>query len=257
MRFLLEASPIMRMNASGAAWPRWQLWHFTSASAIVAALGGFLLLALWSRVSWRQKMFLTSAVLNAVLVLSSDVQYLAMSSYPSHMIEHMLVIFLVAPLVAGAITIPLSRPFATLGFLAFTVLIPLYHLTPLGSWVMSQSGGHYVELGSFLVVGVWFWTPVYGVRRVMGDQQRLTYVVLALPVIATTGLVLWSSTSASLDDTGMRMAMVTIGDIHSGGSVMMVWGSLLMAAHVLGIALHSTLRARAVRQPVGLRYTNY
>jgi hypothetical protein len=51
------------------------------------------------------------------------------------------------------------------------------------------------------------------------------------------------------------MAMVTIGDIHSGGSVMMVWGTLLMTAHVAGIAAHSALRARTAREPVGLRYT--
>ncbi len=245
----------MPMNASGSAGPHWGMWHFTSAAGSLTLLGVAVLLVLWRRLTWRQKMLLASGVVSAVLLLSSDVQRLAMSSYPSHMIEHLLVVFVLAPLVAGAIAIPVRRPFATLGFLAFTVLIPLYHLTPLGSWVMSQSGGHYVELASFLFVGVWFWTPVYGMRRVMGDQQRLTYTVLAMPVIATTGLVLWSSTSTSLQDTGMRMAMVTIGDIHSGGAVMMLWGSLLMGVHVAGVALHSMLRARAARQPVGLRYT--
>jgi hypothetical protein len=88
----------------------------------------------------------------------------------------------------------------------------------------------------------------------MNDQQRLTYTVLALPVIATTGLVLWSSTSASLSDTGMKMAMVTIGDIHGGGLVMMVLGSVMMVGHVIGLSAHAALRDRALRQPVGLRY---
>jgi len=37
----------------------------------------------------------------------------------------------------------------------------------------------------------------------------------------------------------------------------MVWGSFLMAAHITGIAVHSTLRARAAHQPVGLRYTTH
>jgi cytochrome c oxidase assembly factor CtaG len=209
----------------------------------------------WARLSERQKSFLGSALVVTVLLLSSDVQRLAMMSYRCHMIEHLIVILVIAPLVAAALNVPMSRPFATLGFLAFTVLVPLYHLTPLGSWVMGHSGGHYVELVSFLVVGVWFWTPVYGARRVMGDQQRLTYTVLALPVIAVTGLVLWSSTSASLSNTGMRMAMVTIGDIHNGGLIMMIWGSAMMVSHVLGLALEATLHARAVREPVGLRYT--
>lgn len=255
VHYFTGAMSSMRMNSNGSAWPRWGSWYFTSAAVIVGLIGVVVLFVLWARLSWRQKVLLACALTFGVLLLSSDLQRLAMSSYTSHMLEHLLVIFLIAPLVAGAVSIPFRRSIATIGFLAFTVLIPLYHLTPLGSWVMGQSGGHFVELASFLVVGVWFWTPVYGVRRVMGDTQRLTYTVLALPVIATTGLVLWSSTSASLSDTGMRMAMVTIGDIHSGGSVMMVWGTLLMTAHVAGIAAHSALRARTAREPVGLRYT--
>ena len=245
----------MRMNSFGSSWPSWDSWHLTVASIGIAALGVAALLALRTRLSRRQRICLASALLVTVLLLSSDVQRLAMASYRCHMIEHLLVIVVIAPLVAGAVTIPLSRAVATVGFLAFTVLVPLYHLTSLGSWVMSQAGGHYVELASFLVVGVWFWAPVYGARRVMGDQQRLTYTMLAVPVIATTGLVLWSSTAASLSSTGMRMAMVTIGDIHNGGLIMMFWGTLLMMGHVVGQGLLTALRVRAVREPVGLRYT--
>ena len=246
---------MMRMNVNGSSWPNWRSWHVTSVAFVVAVVGAVALFAVWARFSRRQKSCLVSALVGTVLLLSSDVQRLAMMSYRSHMIEHLLVILVIAPLVATAVNIPMSRPFATLGFLAFTVLVPLYHLTPLGSWVMSQSGGHYLELFSFLVVGVWFWIPVYGMHRVMGDQQRLTYTVLALPVIATTGLVLWSSTSASLSDTGMRMAMVTIVDIHNGGLIMMIWGTVMMVGHVIGLVLQATLRVRAVREPIGLRYT--
>ena len=112
------------------------------------------------------------------------------------MVEHIWSCSLIAPLIAGAIKCRLSRPMATAGFFAFTLLVPLFHLTPLGNWVMKYPEGHYIELTSFLVVGVWFWLPVYGGRRTLGDQQRITYTVLALPVIATTGLVLWSSTNA-------------------------------------------------------------
>ncbi|MFZ1063057.1 MAG: cytochrome c oxidase assembly protein [Acidimicrobiales bacterium] len=171
------------------------------------------------------------------------------------MIEHLLVILVIAPVISSAVTVPMSRMYATGGFLAFTVLVPLYHLTSLGSWVMNQSGGHVVELASFLLVGVWFWTPVYGVRRVMGDQQRLTYTMLAVPVVATTGLVLWSSTASSLSSTGMRMAMVTIGDIHNGGLIMMVWGTAMMMGHVAGQALQAALRAHSLREPAGIRYS--
>ena len=245
----------MMMQGGGAAWPAWTTWHLTSAVAAVAVVGVATLWATWSRLGPRRRTLVTGGFAAAALLLSSDVQTLSMTSYRCHMIEHLVVILVIAPLFAAAVDRPVSRPFATAGFLAFTVLVPLYHLTPLGGWVMQYSGGHLLELSSFLVVGVWFWAPVYGHRRVMGDRQRITYMVLALPVIATTGLVLWSSTTASLHSTGMDMAMVTVVDIHDGGLLMMTWGSALMLGHIaLNVAV-AVLRRHVGRQPVALKYS--
>ncbi|MGC1419129.1 MAG: cytochrome c oxidase assembly protein [Acidimicrobiales bacterium] len=244
----------MNMHGRGSAWPRWGVWHITGPVLLLALLGALGLLAARSRLSMRQRNLLLIALIAMLLLLASDIQALSMSSYRSHMMEHLIVILLISPIVAAALDLKMSRSAATVGFLAFTVLVPLYHLTPLGSWVMQQSGGHFVELVSFLIVGVWFWTPVYGGRRVMGDRQRIMYTTLALPVIATTGLVLWSSTSASLGNTGMHMAMITIADIHNGGLLMMLWGSTMMAGHVAGMAIGATVRGYAAREPVGLRY---
>ncbi len=243
------------MTGNGSAWPQLNSWHLAQSAVIAAAVGAVLLLLFWRRLLLREKALLVSALALIVLLLCSDVQTLSMTSYRSHMIEHLIVILVIAPLVAAGINLSISRPFATIGFLSFTVLIPLYHLTALGSWVMSQSGGHFVELGSFLVVGIWFWTPVYGARRVMNNQQRLTYMLLALPVVATTGLVLWSSTSRSLHTTGMSMSTLNIGDIHNGGLIMMVWGSAMMIAHTAGLALFVVSREHASRVPIGLRYS--
>lgn len=189
-----------------------------------------------------------------VLLLSSDIQAISMTSYPSHMVEHIVVVLLIAPLIAGAVEMRLSRPMVTAGFFAFTLLVPLFHLTPLGNWVMKYPEGHYIELASFLVVGVWFWLPVYGGRRTLGDQQRITYAVLALPVIATTGLVLWSSTNASLHNVGMNMSNISIVDVRDGGVVMMAFGTSLMFAHVAILCLSAATRQRAIREPVGLKY---
>jgi cytochrome c oxidase assembly factor CtaG len=170
------------------------------------------------------------------------------------MIEHIIVVLLIAPLAAGATNVSLSRPMATVGFFAFTFLVPLFHLTPLGSWVMQYPEGHYVELAAFFLVGVWFWIPVYGSGETLRDQQRITYTVLALPVIATTGLVLWSATTSSLQNVGMSMSNITIADVHDGGFVMMVLGTTLMLAHVTVTSLQAAAHHRALRVPVGLKY---
>ena len=245
---------MMRMTGNGSAWPQWSSWHLSVAVDVVVVVGLMVLLGLWPRISSRQRILLTAGFVATVLLLSSDVQALSMSSYPSHMVEHIVVVLLVAPLFAGATTVRLSRPMVTVGFFAFTFLVPLFHLTPLGGWVMKYPDGHFIELVSFLLVGVWFWMPVYGEHRALGDQQRITYTVLALPVIATTGLVLWSSTNSSLHDVGMSMSNISIGDVRDGGIVMMVFGTVLMLTHVVVLCVRAAARQRAIREPVGLKY---
>jgi cytochrome c oxidase assembly factor CtaG len=245
---------MMRMTAKGSAWPNWGSWHITEVGVVVAAIGVAGLLVAWPRVSARQRYLVSLGLFAAVLLLSSDVQTLSMSSYPSHMVEHIIVVLVIAPLLAGATTTRLSRPMSTSGFFAFTVLVPLFHLTPLGSWVMQYPEGHYVELVAFLFVGMWFWIPVYGTGRTLSDQQRITYTVLALPVIATTGLVLWSATTSSLQSVGMDMSNVTIADVRDGGLVMMVLGTSLMLGHVVALSLQAATHQRALRLPAGLKY---
>ncbi len=244
---------MMHMTAKGSVWPSFGSWHLTEAGMVVSALWIAVLLTLWPRITTRQRCLLLLGMLTTLLLLCSDVQALSMSSYPSHMVEHIIVVLVIAPLVAGATSFPLSRPMSTVGFFSFTFLVPLFHLTPLGSWVMQYPEGHYVELAAFLIVGAWFWIPVYG-SGALRDQQRITYTVLALPVIATTGLVLWSATASSLKSVGMDMSNVTIADVRDGGLVMMVLGTTLMIAHVAVLCLSAAARHRALRMPVGLKY---
>jgi cytochrome c oxidase assembly factor CtaG len=244
---------MMHMTAKGSVWPSLGSWHFTEVATVISAIWIAVLLALWPRISTRQRCLLLFAMLATLLLLSSGVQALSMSSYPSHMVEHIIVILVIAPLVAGAINFPLSRPMSAVGFFSFTLLVPLFHLTPLGSWVMKYPEGHFVELTAFFVVGVLFWIPVYG-GGALRDQQRITYTVLALPVIATTGLVLWSATASSLKSVGMDMSNVTVADVRNGGLVMMVLGTTLMVAHVGALCLRAATHQRALRVPVGLKY---
>jgi cytochrome c oxidase assembly factor CtaG len=228
-------------------------WHITVATIIVLAAGVVTLGFLARHRTGRELIPWTLAFLLSVAVASSKLQATSMTNYRSHMLEHLFVILVIAPLVASGLRLRLSRSAATGGLLAFTVLVPLYHLTRVGSWVMQQSGGHVVELVSFVVVGTWFWLPVYGANGILTDLQRITFTFIALPVIATTGLVLWSSNSSSLGMVGMSMPDVSVSDVRGGGIVMVEWGSALMVAHLLLLFIVALLHRRE-RLPVGYKY---
>jgi cytochrome c oxidase assembly factor CtaG len=241
-------------HGEGSAWPSLASWHLTGTLVAAIAVGGLILALSWRVLRPSQRSFFAAGCACTALLLASDIQARSMSSYRCHMIEHIAVVLVIAPVFAAGVRRALSRSSATVAFLAFTVVVPVYHLTRLGGYVMDHPDGHLVELLSFLVIGVWFWTPVYGAGRVMSDRQRILYVALATPVIATTGLVLWSSTSASLHDINMNMSMIDLGDVHNGGMVMMVLGTLLMLAHLAGLSLASARRELVTHQPVGRRY---
>ncbi len=239
---------------SGSAWPQFSSWHVTGLVAAVAVVGAAILAFAWTKMTTRQHAAASTAWLLATLLLASDVQTRSMSSYRCHMIEHIVVVLVIAPLVSSTIRWPMSRTWASVAFLALTILVPVYHLTDLGGYVMEHAGGHAAELASFFIIGVWFWIPVYGARPVMTDFQRLVYVALAVPIIVTTGLVLWSSTASSLHTLDMNMSMIDLTDIHDGGVVMMALGGVAMAAHVVWISLSSARHRFVARQPLGRRY---
>ena len=244
----------MKMSGQGSQWPSLGSWHWTTATGIVAIVGIVMIATLSMRLSRRRLLSLAVAFFLSFLLLGSSVQQLAMESYRCHMIEHLAVILIIAPLAASAIDLAVKPSTATAAFLTLTVLIPLYHLTSLGDWVMRYSWGHYVELLSFLLAGMWFWIPVYSVTRLMTDQQRLTYTVLATPVLVTTGVVQWSATSSSLSKIGMNMPMLTVNDVHNGGLIMLFGGGGLMIVHVLLVGFLGLRQSRVSRVPVGARY---
>lgn len=241
---------------SGSTWPSLEVWH-VSVAAMVVAVGGACVIAVAARErSVREVRPWIVATILLVALLCSDVQATAMTNYRSHMIEHLAVVTIIAPLFARGSRLRVSRSAATLGLIAFTLLVPLYHLTRVGAWVMVQSGGHYLELGSFLVVGIWFWLPIYGRRPSLSDTQGLVVTFIALPVITTTGLVLWSSDARSVANMSMAMPSMSVASLHAGGMVMIEWGSSLMIAHLVLQAAVAISRRRALHQPVGVRYAD-
>ncbi len=183
------------------------------------------------------------------LLWSSPFEERALTNYADHMVDHLVVLFLLAPLLARDIRVRCT-PVASVGaFMLLTVVLPLYHLTSLGGWVMRYSQSHDVELFSFLIAGVLFWLPVYGPGSTLTLVQRLTYVALASPIAITTGLVLWSATSTAVDTMRMPSMHVTVSDVQEGGRVMLLVGGAAMVVHLM-LAVLQLWRGRSVT-PVG------
>lgn len=243
--------PMKSMPGGGSGWPNLLVWHLDRLVVLVALGGVAVLMVAWRRLRSRERWSLSAGFASLALLMASDVQTLAMSSYRCHMIEHIVVVALIAPIFASSVRWQLSKSSATLGFLAFTLIVPLYHVTRLGGLVMSQSYGHALELVTFLVIGIWFWAPVYGSRKEMSPFARTCYVALAVPIIATTGLVLWSSSRSYLGSVNMHMPGITITDIHDGGVVMMVFGTAFMMGHVLLLSTDALRRSHRNQEPVG------
>ena len=119
---------------------------------------------------------------------------------------------------------------------------------------MSHGYGHVLELATFLAIGIWFWTPVYGSDQLMSPLTRMSYVALAVPIIAITGLVLWSTTASYLSNVNMNMPGIDLHDIHQGGDVMMLFGTTLMLVHVFILGVNASWRSLQRQVPLGDRY---
>lgn len=239
----------------GSSWPDPSQWHF-GWLFVVTSIIVIVLFILWSPhepVPNRRYLLLGGVLI--VTLAASDIQTISMQSYRDHMIEHIVVILIIAPVLARGLSVRWSVTKSTIGFVAFVALVPAFHLTRLGGLVMQSHFGHEFELLCFFVVGTIFWLPVYSPQRVLKDSQRVAYVALALPVVATTGLVLWSSSSSSISITGMNMALLTLADIHNGGVVMMVFGTSLMVMHLTFTISDAHFQRLRTRQPLGSRHS--
>ena len=129
-----------------------------------------------------------------------------------HMIQHLVLIMLAAPLIAmgaplellersttgsthDAVTRVLGSRVAGVvghpitGFLLYAVLVPAVHLTSLYDTMLTNDLAHDNEHLLFLVVGYLFWRPVVAIeptRHALTPPLRLVYLMLAVPIGSST-----------------------------------------------------------------------
>lgn len=217
----------------------------------------------WS--GWRTASFLGGLVV-MLLAVDSFIGVYDQTLFWVHMVQHLMLIMITAPLLAVGCPVLLlwrattgeahqrvtralrSRPAELLdhplvAFVLYALVIPITHLTVLYDWTIDSGAFNDVEHLLFVVVGYLFWRQV--VAREPSSHRlhpgmRLAYLAFAVPVDSFTGLTLTEESREIFpafvaQHRTWGPSLVT--DLHLGGVVMWVGGDSLMFVAMIPVAL--------------------
>ena len=209
--------------------------------------------------------FLIASAVVAAVALVGPVPPLAHRYFWVHMVQHLLLTLVAAPLfVLGAPAVallrstkgPLRQGLAAafrsrlfhlvthplVAWIAFALVMWLTHFTPLYQQALDHELVHVVEHLLFITAGVLFWTPVVGAdpftRRRVAWPVRLGYLVAALPLQSFLGLALYSTTTPLYD------RYPDLSDQRLGALIMWIGGDFVF---VMALALTAAAWMRADR----------
>jgi putative copper resistance protein D len=183
-----------------------------------------------------------------------------------HMVQHLLLIMVAAPLFAIAsplelawrattgtshlvVTEVLRSPVAkflghpAVAFVLYAILIPVSHLTTSYNYSLQNHAVHNLEHLAFLLVGYLFWRQIFGndpnCYR-LHPALQFFYLFLAIPIDTFTGLSLAGSTHELFPAylaTHRTWGPSYVVDLHVGGSIMWVVGDTLMLWPMIPVAI--------------------
>jgi putative membrane protein len=203
-------------------------WSFDPLPTIGVVIGGVLYAVAWRRIpassrSGRRVVPVVRAwsfavgLLVLLVAVNGPPDALAESSFSMHMVQHMLLQVVAAPLLllggpvwvllradppwlprrvlvqvlrsrlVGVITHPV------VAFGAFAVVLIVSHLTPLYELALEHEPVHQVEHLVYLLTALLFWWPAIGVDPAphrIGHLYRVLYLMVSMPVMAFLGLAI-------------------------------------------------------------------
>lgn len=243
------------------------------AGIILAGLGW--LLAVWrinaghprSRVPLRDSAAWFGGLLILLVALQSPIDTFADDSFSVHMVQHMLIAFVAAPLLVLAapgtlllraspprlrrgILLPIlhGRVVRALTFPAFTwaffaIVMWAAHFTPLFELALESEAIHEAEHLLFLVSALLFWLTAIGRDPVgwrLDLSGRFGYLLLAMPVNSLLGLVIVAQVDVLYARYAVALGDRALDDQRLAGTIMWLGADMLMVVF-LGL-----LVARAV-----------
>lgn len=254
------------MNMAPFSWRHLNLWH-VGLLPMILLVGAGLLYAWATRRTphWphRTALIFLFGLIVTFIATQSIIGYFDMEYFSDHMIQHLMLIMVAAPLFALSAPLDLAyeagserirhfldgRFMSTVthplfGFGAYFVFIPLTHLTGLFNLMMEHEWVHHLEQIGFLVVGYLFFRVAFGLERGFKIHRglRLVYVMAAVPVDTFTGLALNMSSHdpfpryATMSPMGSTSTSI-LANIHLGGAIMWIGGDALMLLACIPIAV--------------------
>jgi putative copper resistance protein D len=183
-----------------------------------------------------------------------------------HMVQHLLLIMVAAPLFAIASPLELAWKSTSgsahivvtealrskvanffghwaVAFVLYAVVIPISHLTVWYNYTLTQDSVHNGEHLAFLVVGYLFWRQIFGNdpnKYRLHPALQFFYLFLAIPIDTFTGLSLAGATKEMFPAyvaTHRTWGPTYVNDLHIGGSIMWVVGDTLMLWPMIPVAL--------------------
>jgi putative membrane protein len=229
--------------------------------------------------AWRFAAFLTG--LGTVLAaLVSPVDAMAERSFTAHMVQHLLLTAVAAPLLVlgRPLTLALragpgrswvrravrSRAFGVLthpvvAWVAFVGTMYATHLGPLYEAALRSPAWHAAEHSLFLGTALLFWLPVVGetpAPRRLGHGARLLYLALAMPAEGFLALAIFSAGRALYPAYAGPGAL---SDQRSAAALLWIVGDLVMLGALILAAVawkaDEEARQRRIEQGHDLRPT--
>ncbi len=241
-------------------------WQLEPGVAVWALAAAVLYVAAARRTRWKSRRtasFLAGVAVAAV-ALESGLDVYADRLLSVHMIEHLALTMLAAPLlVAGApmtlalrtlrggsrravaraltgrVGATLGRP--SVGLAQFVAVTLLTHLTGFYELALRSAELHALEHALYLGSALLFWAPLVAadpIRHAPGWLGRTLCVLLAMPAMSLVGIVLEISGRVRYPAylaPARAMGLSALADQHDAGAIMWVGGSIIGAIIVLGL----------------------
>ena len=261
----------------------WTFEPLLVAALLVAAVGWLLAVARIGAAHahapvppWRSVAFL-GGLLTLFVALASPIDTFADDLFSVHMLQHVLISFVAAPLLVlsapGTLLLRVASPsvrhalllpilhsrvvraltFPVFTWLLFAVVMWVAHFSPLFELALESDTVHQLEHLAFLASGFLYWLPAIGSDPLpwrLGGSGRLLYLFLGMPQSFVLGLVIVSQTTVMYHH---YVAAGALADQRLAGTVMWI-GADVISFVLIGVAGWQWLRTetkRARRQHAG------
>jgi cytochrome c oxidase assembly factor CtaG len=244
------------------SWRHLSQWKIQWVPMIMIVVAGALYFALARRASsWplRRSIMFGVGLFVTTLATQSIVGVYDRTLFADHMIQHLMLIMIAAPLFALSAPLDLLRtcgewanglldsapakvilhPLVAFGI--YATFIPISHLSGLFNLALHHELVHDNEHLLFIIVGYLFFRQAFGIEQDvhLNPGLRLVYLMVAVPVDTFTGLALAMLSRNPFSGYAHqgRSAQAVLSDLHLGGAIMWIGGDALMLLALIPITV--------------------